>query len=261
MQRLPIPMAATRLAYRAWIASILFHCATLSTIWSWQGGGGGSGSPGSGLAGGDSMEVSLATSATGEQVEEMPLDQMALIGPAEKDLAGAAASQAVEAPTVEVQAAETIDENLPVVNQPPSPTPLESQEKGLDISEPVDEHSSPAENQPMSDAAGDGSVKDASDDAGMGDGDGSPSDPAFDINSIVYPAAARQAMIQGTVVLRVQISRDGRVADVSIVQSSGYAILDSAAGDAVRAWRGHPARRGGEAVDSSVLLPVIFRLR
>jgi len=75
-----------------------------------------------------------------------------------------------------------------------------------------------------------------------------------------YPAAARRAGEQGTVMLRVLVSREGTTARVEIDKSSGSPHLDTAARETVRAWRFTPARRGAEAIESWVVVPVVFRL-
>jgi protein TonB len=75
-----------------------------------------------------------------------------------------------------------------------------------------------------------------------------------------YPLAARRAGEQGTVLLRVLVARDGAPARVELEKSSGSPHLDSAALEAVRAWRFVPARRGAEPIESWVLVPIVFRL-
>lgn len=75
-----------------------------------------------------------------------------------------------------------------------------------------------------------------------------------------YPVAARRAGEQGTVTLRVLVTRDGQPARVDIEKPSGSAHLDSAALEAVRAWRFVPARQGTDAIESWVLVPIVFRL-
>lgn len=75
-----------------------------------------------------------------------------------------------------------------------------------------------------------------------------------------YPVAARRAGEQGTVTLRVLVTRDGQPARVDVENSSGSAHLDAAALEAVRAWRFVPARQGADAIESWVLVPIVFRL-
>jgi periplasmic protein TonB len=76
-----------------------------------------------------------------------------------------------------------------------------------------------------------------------------------------YPHNARRLGIQGTTLLSVFVSADGRVDDVAVKQSAGHPDLDRAAAEAVRRWRFEPARRGSEPVAMWVLLPFEFRLR
>jgi protein TonB len=73
-----------------------------------------------------------------------------------------------------------------------------------------------------------------------------------------YPDAARKSGDQGTVTLRVQVTRDGVASRVAVEKSSGSPHLDTAALEAVKAWRFTPARRGGDAVESWMLVPVVF---
>ena len=75
-----------------------------------------------------------------------------------------------------------------------------------------------------------------------------------------YPAGARAARIEGTVILRVAVGEDGAVAGVAVTRSSGHAPLDEAAVRAVRGWLFAPARRGGRTVAATVEVPVRFAL-
>lgn len=75
-----------------------------------------------------------------------------------------------------------------------------------------------------------------------------------------YPTAARRNGEQGTVTLRVLVSREGAPARVTVEQTSGSRHLDAAALEAVKAWRFVPARQGTEPVEAWVLVPIVFRL-
>lgn len=75
-----------------------------------------------------------------------------------------------------------------------------------------------------------------------------------------YPSAARRRGIEGTVTLEVLVSPAGLPERVAIARSSGSGLLDEAAVEAVRRWRFRPARRGSEAVEGLVSVPVTFRL-
>jgi protein TonB len=75
-----------------------------------------------------------------------------------------------------------------------------------------------------------------------------------------YPEVARRSGEQGTVTLRVRVAPDGVAARVVVERSSGSPHLDAAALEAVKAWRFTPARRGADAVQSWILVPIVFRL-
>lgn len=75
-----------------------------------------------------------------------------------------------------------------------------------------------------------------------------------------YPLAARRAGEQGTVTLRVLVTREGLPARVNVEKSSGSSHLDNAALETVKTWRFLPARQGTEPVESWVLVPIVFRL-
>jgi protein TonB len=75
-----------------------------------------------------------------------------------------------------------------------------------------------------------------------------------------YPPQSRRRGEEGRVILRVHVSKDGRVQEVEVHTSSGSRRLDESALDTVRKWRFIPASRGGTAIDSRVLVPILFRL-
>ncbi|HSC95953.1 MAG TPA: energy transducer TonB [Burkholderiales bacterium] len=75
-----------------------------------------------------------------------------------------------------------------------------------------------------------------------------------------YPEAARRSGEQGMVTLRVRVAADGSASGVTVEKSSGSPHLDAAALEAVKAWRFAPARRGANAIESWMLVPIVFRL-
>jgi protein TonB len=75
-----------------------------------------------------------------------------------------------------------------------------------------------------------------------------------------YPAAARAAREQGTVMISVEIDVKGRPQSVQLARSSGFKDLDAAAVRAVRRWRFKPATMGGIAVPTRIQVPVQFQL-
>ena len=75
----------------------------------------------------------------------------------------------------------------------------------------------------------------------------------------VYPDAARQAGLQGLVVLDAVIGQDGKVKRLRPVAGPG--LLAQSALDAVQSWRYAPYRSGGQAVEVETTISVDFRLR
>ena len=75
-----------------------------------------------------------------------------------------------------------------------------------------------------------------------------------------YPALAQQRGWQGTVLLKVHVLASGRPDHVSVTSSSGHDSLDDAASEAIANWSFVPARRGEQAVDGWVQVPIEFKL-
>jgi protein TonB len=75
-----------------------------------------------------------------------------------------------------------------------------------------------------------------------------------------YPSVSRRLGEQGKVLLRVQVAADGKADFVTLHTSSGSNRLDQAALAAVKKWRFVPAKRGGQAVSASVVVPVSFSI-
>ena len=74
----------------------------------------------------------------------------------------------------------------------------------------------------------------------------------------VYPPLARQARIQGRVVLHAIIDKDGRVSELQVV--SGHPLLVKAALDAVQNWRYQPTILNQEPVEVDTTIDVNFVL-
>jgi TonB family protein len=70
------------------------------------------------------------------------------------------------------------------------------------------------------------------------------------------PAAARQAGIQGVVILEVAIDAEGRVTDAKVLRS--IPMLDQAALDAVRQWRYEPTLLNGKPVPVVITVAMPF---
>ena len=74
----------------------------------------------------------------------------------------------------------------------------------------------------------------------------------------VYPTLARQAHIQGSVVLHAIIGKDGRVAQLEVM--SGHPLLVQAALDAVKQWLYKPTLLNGDPVEVDTTITVTFTL-
>jgi protein TonB len=75
----------------------------------------------------------------------------------------------------------------------------------------------------------------------------------------VYPSIAREARIQGIVILEATITPQGRVQDVKVLR--GVPALDEAAVEAVRQWTYTPTLLGGVPVGVVMTVTVNFVLR
>ncbi|KUY95417.1 energy transducer TonB [Burkholderia territorii] len=75
-----------------------------------------------------------------------------------------------------------------------------------------------------------------------------------------YPAFAQDQGWEGRVVLRVHVLANGTPDSVDVRTSSGRRVLDNAAVAAVKRWTFMPAKRGDEAVDGWVNVPIDFKL-
>jgi protein TonB len=73
-----------------------------------------------------------------------------------------------------------------------------------------------------------------------------------------YPPLARQARIQGTVVLQAQISKDGSIINLQLI--SGHPMLAPAAIEAVKQWKYKPYLLNGEPVEVETQVQVNFTL-
>lgn len=101
--------------------------------------------------------------------------------------------------------------------------------------------------------------------AGGAGGEGTLTGARFDADylknpSPPYPPQSRRIGEEGKTVLRVFVGADGSAQQVEVRTSSGSSRLDDSALRAVRGWKFVPAQRGGVAIDSWVLVPIVFRL-
>lgn len=73
-----------------------------------------------------------------------------------------------------------------------------------------------------------------------------------------YPLLAKSARIQGNVVLRAIIDKEGNIQDLQL--ASGHPMLVPAATEAVRQWRYRPYLLNGQPVEVETVINVIFTL-
>jgi periplasmic protein TonB len=73
-----------------------------------------------------------------------------------------------------------------------------------------------------------------------------------------YPAIAKEARVQGTVVLEATIDRTGAIQNLRVI--NGPPMLRQAALDAVRSWRYKPYLLNGEPVEVETTVNVVFNL-
>src|SRR5437867_4508485 len=72
----------------------------------------------------------------------------------------------------------------------------------------------------------------------------------------VYPPLAKQARIQGVVVLEAEISKEGTIDNLKVV--TGHPLLIQSAIDAVKQWRYKPTLLNGEPVPVVTTITVNF---
>lgn len=86
--------------------------------------------------------------------------------------------------------------------------------------------------------------------------------PAYSLNPPPeYPLDARRRWAEGLVLLKVRVSETGDVVSTSVDKTSGFAILDAAARQAVQRWKFVPASRGSRPMQSVCLIPIEFNLK
>ena len=75
-----------------------------------------------------------------------------------------------------------------------------------------------------------------------------------------YPMAARQNRWEGTVIIEATLGKDGQIGKTTLVQSSGYQLLDTEAIKAVKKWRYHPATKDGKPIEWQLRIKILFKL-
>lgn len=76
----------------------------------------------------------------------------------------------------------------------------------------------------------------------------------------VYPYRARRMNIEGDVVVRFIIKKDGTVTNIKIVKSNPPGIFDKSAINCISSWKFAPGELSGQRVDSVIEIPLVFKL-
>lgn len=76
----------------------------------------------------------------------------------------------------------------------------------------------------------------------------------------VYPRKARRMGYEGIVMLKVLVDENGRVDDLTVLESSGHTILDQTALASVRKWLFEPGTAAGMKTKMWVRVPIRFDL-
>ncbi len=79
--------------------------------------------------------------------------------------------------------------------------------------------------------------------------------------AVVYPEIAREAGIEGTVIVQATIGKDGRVKETIILKGIPKTGLDEAAMDAIKTIKWKPAYQRDKPVTVRISVPVVFRLK
>jgi TonB family protein len=74
-----------------------------------------------------------------------------------------------------------------------------------------------------------------------------------------YSEEARKAKYQGTVLLYVEVTPDGRATNIKVTRSLGLG-LDEKAMEAVKQWKFKPGYKNGQPVTVAATIEVNFRL-
>jgi protein TonB len=78
--------------------------------------------------------------------------------------------------------------------------------------------------------------------------------------SLTYPSQARRMGIEGVVLVRFVVNKDGSVQDVEVVRSLGGGCDEIAMKVVANSPEWNPGKMGGKAVRSRMVMPIRFRL-
>jgi protein TonB len=79
--------------------------------------------------------------------------------------------------------------------------------------------------------------------------------------AVIYPEIAREAGIEGTVIVQATIGKNGKVIETTILKGIPKTGLDEAAMDAIKLIEWKPAYQRDKPVTVRISVPVVFRLK
>lgn len=79
--------------------------------------------------------------------------------------------------------------------------------------------------------------------------------------AVIYPEIAREAGIEGTVIVQATIGKNGKVIETTILKGIPKTGLDEAAMDAIKMIEWKPAYQRDKPVTVRISVPVVFRLK
>jgi protein TonB len=77
---------------------------------------------------------------------------------------------------------------------------------------------------------------------------------------VTYPSNAKRSGIEGRVIVRILIGKNGKAEKMEVVESEPEGIFDEAALKSLKYWQFRPGILGGELVPTWVKIPLTFAL-
>jgi protein TonB len=79
--------------------------------------------------------------------------------------------------------------------------------------------------------------------------------------SPTYPFRAKRRGVEGKVVVRFLVDKQGRVSQSTVVRADPEGVFEQSALKAVRQWRFQPGTKDGRPVATWVQVPIRFELK
>ena len=93
-----------------------------------------------------------------------------------------------------------------------------------------------------------------------GEGKGVENVMKFISENMKYPAEAKANNIQGRVIVKFIVERDGSLSDIKVMRPLGYGCNEEAIRLVKSMPKWEPGKKGGKAVRTSFMLPIQFQL-